>query len=178
MTRELNPQLLSEFLDLAGERLKGEWLLVGGTLLPAVGISVRSTVDIDLLGLGAREQAQNLELMEIADALGLGIEAVNQAAAFFLKKVGYKQNELIVLRQSTNSTIYRPSVALYWRLKLGRLTETDLTDCIHYLKFCESVGDPLDYKRLSAQVAAAIGFEKIPEKVDRMRQLQNSLSQN
>ena len=54
MNTPLNSTLLTEFLKRAGERLYGEWLLVGGTLLPAVGIDVRATVDIDLLGLGKK----------------------------------------------------------------------------------------------------------------------------
>lgn len=47
--KSLDTKLLKEFLKRAGERLHGDWLLVGGTLLPAVGIDSRSTTDIDLV---------------------------------------------------------------------------------------------------------------------------------
>lgn len=116
---QLNTQLLKKFLKLAGDSLKGDWLLVGGTLLPAVGLDIRSTVDIDLVGLGEREAAQSLELMELAEKLGLGVETINQAAAFFVHKAGYKKADLLTLYKGKSATIYRPSILLYWRLKLS-----------------------------------------------------------
>ena len=76
----LDSKLLKQFLTLATQQLRGRWLLVGGTLLPAVGIDTRSTVDIDLVGLGDKEKLQNLELMKIAEQLGLSVESINQAA--------------------------------------------------------------------------------------------------
>ena len=44
----LNPKLLKKLLDAAVEKLDGEWILLGGTLLPALGIESRPTVDVDL----------------------------------------------------------------------------------------------------------------------------------
>ena len=157
----LNKKVLSQFLDRAVETLKGEWLLVGGTLLPAVGLDVRATVDIDLVGLSAKESAQSLELMKLVEELKLPVESVNQAAAFFVHRAGYTKSDLLPLRQSRKCVIYRPSVLLYWKLKLARMTETDAIDCQHYLNYCIGQGDVINRRemnkalRLAAQTAAS-----------------------
>ena len=146
--KALDVKLLQEFLRQAGDKLKGEWLLVGGTLLPAVGLNVRSTVDIDLVGLGTQEDAQSLAVMELTDGLGLSIETINQAAAFFVKKVGHKKSDLLPLHKGRNAEIFRPSVLLYWKLKLARLSEADVMDCLHYFNFCKGNGDIVDLTEL------------------------------
>jgi hypothetical protein len=153
MSHGLDTRKLEEFLIEAGQRLKGEWLLVGGTLLPAVGLNIRPTVDIDLIGLGKEESAQMLELMEISENLNLPVETINQAAGFFLKKIGFKRSDLFILHKGTRSTIYRPSVRLYWHLKMGRLTETDLMDCQHYYNYCLGVKDSVDKTELKKLIS-------------------------
>lgn len=162
--KNLDLELLQDFLKLASKDLQGEWLLVGGTLLPAVGLMIRSTVDIDLIGLGEREAAQSLELMTIAEKLGLSVETINQAAAFFLSKLSYTKKDLIVLREGKTAKIYRPSLLLYWKLKLPRLTESDLLDCQHYFNYCMGQGDRMDRgeieKLLSLQARKDQSFER------------------
>jgi len=175
MSKNLDSHLLKEFLKLAGDQLRGEWLLIGGTLLPAVGIDVRSTVDIDLLGLGTSEAGQTLQLMELAESLGLPVESVNQAAAFFLKKAGYQKSDLIVLHQGASAVIYRPSLELYWKLKMGRLSETDLQDCLRYLEFCTEVNDPVDHQRLSAWIEKAGREQPSAERRNRLKALKSRL---
>ncbi len=150
--KSLDAKLLQKFLKRAGERLKGKWLLVGGTLLPAVGIDVRPTVDIDLVGLTEKESAQALELMEISESLGLSVESINQAAAFFVKKAQPRPRDLIPLHEGKSAVIYRPSVELFWKLKLARFSETDFLDCQHYLHFCRRQGDKIDLRALQKLV--------------------------
>src|ERR1039457_2214833 len=116
--KKLDSKLMKKFLVKAGDLLKGDWLLVGGTLLPAVGLDVRATVDIDIVSLNANGKKgpiedQTLGLMEIAENLDLGVESINQAAAYFLKKCGYKKEDLISLHKGKKAHIYRPSVQLY-----------------------------------------------------------------
>lgn len=186
MKRVLNSKLLREFLVRAGKELSGEWVLVGGTLLPAVGIDVRSTVDIDLVYLGKngpgknrQEQTgvetdgntQTLRLMSLADSLGLPAESVNQAATFFLKKVGYQNEDLILFHPGSSATLYRPSLELFWKLKIARLSETDLQDCQHYFTFCEKVEDPIDLGRLSKLIEEMSKKEKSAEKRNRLKVL-------
>jgi hypothetical protein len=171
----LNTKLLEKFLRLAADELTGEWVLVGGTLLPAVGIDVRTTVDIDLLGLGKAEAAQQIELMTISESLGLPVETVNQAASFFLKKVGYSKKDLIILERGKSAVIYRPSAELYLRLKVGRLSETDLLDCELYLEFCVGCGDSVDREAMTSFLTEAVGKEKSSEKRVRLQALLKGL---
>ncbi len=142
--KQLNAHLLKKFLKTASLKLTGEWLLVGGTLLPAVGIDIRATLDIDIIGLGKKEKQQSLELMEIAESLGLSIESINQAADFFLNRLKYTKADLIPLIEGKRCTIYRPSCFLYIKLKSLRLTETDLSDCLSYFDFCVTRDKNLD----------------------------------
>ncbi len=174
MTTNLDSALLTKLLRRAADQLKGEWLLVGGTLLPAVGINVRSTVDVDLIGLTTAESAQQLELMELAGSLGLPVDTINQTAAFFLKKVGYTKIDLIVLHQGSTATIFRPSLALYWRLKCGRLSETDAEDCRHYMKFCLDAGDPVSLDDLGEILRRSLIEAASADKKNRLRQLSRS----
>jgi hypothetical protein len=177
MSRNLDSKVLAEFVRRAGDRLTGEWLLVGGTLLPALGIDVRSTVDIDLLGLGKNEASQTLELMELAQSLGLSAEAVNQTAAFFLKKIKYDAPDLIILHKGKSATILRPSVSLYFKLKLARFTETDQTDCEHYYRFCTQVGDPIDPSELEDVLKKEERASGSREKRDRIRVLRKFITE-
>ncbi|MGK5085192.1 hypothetical protein WDW37_18035, partial [Bdellovibrionota bacterium FG-1] len=122
------------FIQLAGDRLEGGWVLLGGTLLPYLGIEYRVTTDIDLAGLGTKEQSQTLELMRIAEDLGLPVESINQAAAYFLMKQQPFDHHLILLHRGKKAEIWRPDLFLFLTLKIGRLTESDLTDCLEMVK--------------------------------------------
>jgi len=121
----LDTRLLRRFLKRAGERLRGEWVLIGGTLLPALGIEHRVTTDIELVGLGAGERRQGLALMAVAEELGLPVESVNPAGAHFLAKVPYSKRDLVPLHEGGSAVIYRPGATLYLLLKIRRLTESD-----------------------------------------------------
>jgi hypothetical protein len=171
-TSNLNSQSLARFLDLAVKKLQGEWLLVGGTLLPAVGLDVRTTIDIDLVDINPKGGHQTLELMELADAMGLPVETVNGAAAFFVRKAGYKRSDLLPLRKSPHAVIYRPSVRLYWKLKASRLTESDLLDCQHYYNYSLTQGDTINIRDLNAILnSAGKNKSNSAEKSDRIRAL-------
>jgi hypothetical protein len=171
----LDAKLLAKFLQLASEKLKGRWLLVGGTLLPAVGIDVRSTVDIDLVGLGDTERLQNLELMELAEKLGLSIESINQAADYFVKNSKYHESDLIPLKRGKSAVIYRPSLQLYWQLKIARLTESDVADCLAYLGYCQGQGDKVSKKFLQEMIKREQRKESSLDKKTRLSNLSKAL---
>lgn len=174
--KNLNSKLLRKFLELASIELKGKWLLVGGTLLPAVGIDVRATVDIDLVGLGVKEKMQNLELMTLAERLGLHIEAINQAAEFFVSRHAPTSKDMFILVKGKRAQIFRPSVELYWKLKVPRLTESDLLDCQHYLQFCIGQKDGVDVRDLDRVVQLELKKENSSEKRDRLLKLSELVS--
>ena len=130
----LSPEIIGEFVKLVGERLEGEWVLLGGTLMWAMGIGNRPTTDIDLVGVSQKEAANSLGLMALADTLGLPLETVNQAAVVYLWKVKDFRKHLVVLHQGSNACIYRPDTYLFVRLKLSRFNESDLEDCQLFLE--------------------------------------------
>ena len=173
--KNLDSALLKKFLLVAGEKLSGQWILVGGTLLPAVGVDARATVDIDLIGLGPAESAQTLELMTIAESLSLPVDTINQAAAFFLNKVGYREADLLLLHEGSNAKIFRPSIALYIKLKSARMTESDFIDCKNYFSFCEKNGDLVDKKIIATTIARALKKAASEEALARLQQLKRAL---
>lgn len=175
--KQLNSQTLKKFLELAGKELQGQWLLVGGTLLPAVGLDIRSTIDIDLIGLSPKEAAQNLELMTLAEKIGLSVESVNQAAAFFLDKIKYTKTDLIPLHKGKKATIFRPSFELYLQLKLARLSPTDAIDCRSYYQYCLN-HDKMDAKKVSDILQTAQRKTSEPEKAARLKDLIADLSKH
>jgi hypothetical protein len=134
--KPLTPALLGKFLELASDRLEGDWVLLGGTLLPALGHNVRATVDIDVVSLSSeRRQSQSLALMKIVEDLGLPVEAINGAAEYFLLKQTGFEKELVVLHAGKKARILRPNAFLYLRLKIERMSESDLIDCKTLLRF-------------------------------------------
>lgn len=169
--KALNTALLKAFLQKACDKLKGRWVLVGGTLLPAVGLDIRSTVDIDLVGLGTQGSAQDLELMELAESLDLPIETINPAAAFFVRRAGVRDSELLPLIKGKSATIYRPNAELYWKLKLPRLSEADELDCRHYLHYCRAQKDAMDEKAIRRLVLTELKSVSERDKMVRLERL-------
>jgi hypothetical protein len=163
-------------IDSAGDFLEGDWLLLGGALLPAVGVDVRSTVDVDLVCLKRGGAEQTLRLMKLAESLGSPIESVNQAAAHFLDKTGYSRKDLIELSRGKTAVLFRPSVRLYWKLKIPRLTESDLSDCQHYFRFCRGNGDDINGEELRDLVRTELARKPPPEKSRRLKALLSVLA--
>ncbi len=144
---ELDRQQISELLDQLGERLSGEWLLVGGALVSVWVEPRRVTQDIDLLGLvGA--PSERLALMDAVFSLGLPIEVVNSAADFFVHRIPGWRDEIEVLRRYAHCAFYRPTPTLFVLLKMDRLSEQDLQDCIGVISKARAEALPLDESRL------------------------------
>jgi hypothetical protein len=145
-------KLLRQFLDLAGKRLSGEWVVIGGALLPLLGVSQRVTMDIDIAGPPDATNADTLTLFEIARDIGLPIEAINQSASFFLHRVDGYEKMLVVLHEGPSATILRPNLTLYVLLKLNRMSETDLEDCMALLARAPALEETPDARLLLAEV--------------------------
>ena len=144
---------IEEFLQLAGERLDGEWLLVGGASAAAWFSPARTTEDLDLIGLSGT-QAERLALMELAAVAAIPVEAVNSAADFFVRRIPDWRQQLVLFHRGSRATIYRPSATLFVLLKLPRLSETDLDDCTALLRHALATGEPIDRARISAALDA------------------------
>lgn len=138
-------QLVAEF----SERLDGDWLLVGGALVAFWLDTRRVTEDIDLIGL-ANTGRERLALMQVAEDLALPIEAVNSAADFFVRRIPRWQSEIEILVRGSRATIYRPTPTLFLLLKIGRLSERDLADCLAVIALSRAERMPLDDERVCA----------------------------
>ncbi len=110
------------------KNLKGDWLIVGGALLHVLGISDRETLDIDLVPLEEVTNKDQLVIMDIAVKNGFPPETINFSAEYFVKKQKNWETELVLMSETRNGRMYRPSIKLFRLLKEQRGTETDLLD--------------------------------------------------
>ena len=171
--KPLSSKLMKKFLTVAGEQLKGEWLLIGGTVLPILGIDLRVTTDIDLIPLNSKfSNSSVLELMKLAEKLDLPIEAINHAGLYFLEKISDYRDCLVILHKGNSATIYRPDVNLFLRLKMARLTESDLQDCLEFLKYAQRVGEKLNLESFHREYKKEFARSKVDkEKRARLEKL-------
>jgi len=131
----MNQETLHRFIVLAKKKLKGDWVLLGGTLLYFFNHDYRTTTDIDFVPLGRGKSNQDLlQTFEIATELGLPVETINSAALYFLEKIPNYQDELLVIHKWKSGRIYRPNLYLFFVLKVARLSESDYLDCLEFLK--------------------------------------------
>lgn len=144
---------IEALVERAGERLEGEWLLIGGSAAAVWFLSTRTTEDIDLIGL-AGTQAQRLALMELAAEAGLPVEAVNSAGDYFLRQIPDWRDQLVLLHAGARATIYRPSATLFLLLKIRRLSVVDHDDCLALLAHVRQTGETVDTARVIAALDA------------------------
>ena len=135
------------FLELASERLDGEWLLVGGAAAATWFSPARTTEGVDLIGT-AGAPGERMAVMELAVAAGIPVEAVNSAADFFVRRIDGWRAHLVPLVHGPRATIYRPDPTLFLLLKIGRMSESDLDDCLALLEHCAASGDTVDRERV------------------------------
>lgn len=170
MSLVLDRQRLQEIVAAVAERLSGDWLLVGGALVALWLEPRRVTADVDLVGLGGTT-AERLALMELAQHLGLPVEAVNSASDFFVRRIEGWREEIHVFHTGTRGTIYRPTPTLFLLLKVARLSEQDLSDCLAVIDRARRDGLPIDRARVLARLDAMPASEDPPraERVTRVR---------
>lgn len=171
--RPLDSQLLKEFVSRAADTVEGDWVVIGGTVLPLLGAGDRATLDIDLIPVGEASQSDILDLMGIAEQMGIPVEAVNQAGAYFLKKIPDFEDHLILLLEGSRARIFRPDPTLYIRTKVHRLSESDLEDCLAFLRFARASEEELDETELRELIGAEL--EK-PVGMGRRERLESLLS--
>ena len=141
----INTKISKKFLELAAKELKGDWVVMGGTVMVLMGVNERFTVDIDLAGPKTATQADTLKLMTIAEKIGLAPEAINQAGAFFLNRIPRWEDNLVPILQTKQFSLSRPNSFLFLQLKIARLSESDLGDCLNMLKI-----EPLTTKQVQS----------------------------
>lgn len=151
---EFDQKILKKMIKRASVQLKGDWVFLGGALIPLISRVIRRTSDIDLVGFGSNEQLQTLALVELAMEFGYSPETINQAASIYLKKIPDWKDNLIPIIKDSSANIYRPNLTLYLLLKLGRLSEGDLQDCLEYLRFAKENGESCDHQRVLKSLAS------------------------
>lgn len=130
----INSKISKKFLELVSKELRGDWVLMGGAVMVFLGVNERVTVDIDLAGPQTANQSDTIKLMTIAEKIGLSPEAINQAGAFFLHRIPNWQENLVPLLKTDKFSLSRPNSFLFLQLKMARLSESDLSDCMNMLK--------------------------------------------
>jgi hypothetical protein len=171
---DLDRARLERVVEAIAERLPGDWLLVGGALVALWLEPRRTTEDVDILGLGGTAD-ERLALLRLATELGLSVEALNSAADFFVRRIDGWREELEPFRSGARGRIHRPSVTLFLLLKLGRLSEQDLADCLAAL--ARAMADRLRFD--AGRVLAAL--DALPatpdaELADRRRRLRDAVA--
>jgi hypothetical protein len=143
----LDRNRLEAVVRACGDRLDGDWLLMGGALVALWLEPRRVTEDVDLIGLGGTGR-ERLQLMQLAEDLGLPIEAVNSAADYFVRRIQGWEDELAVFYRGARSIVYRPTPTLFVLVKCGRLSERDLEDCLAAIGLAQRESLPLDRDRI------------------------------
>ena len=167
----MDKKIIQKFIQLLGEKVTGKWVIMGGSVLPLLDASTRHTQDIDVAGPSKATLGESLALMEIAQTLGLPIEAVNQAAAFFLHKIPGWDKEIILIYKGPKAEIYRPSSGLYVLLKLNRLSETDLDDCIKMIQYAYGHKEFFDAKKVEKAIKNFIKKSEDTLRSNRLKKL-------
>lgn len=153
MTVELDRARLEVIVQAVADRLPGDWLLVGGGLVSLWLEPRRVTEDVDLVGIDG-SGADRFALLGLAVDLGLPVEALNSAADFFVHRIADWRHHLELFRAGGRGRIYRPSATLFLLLKLRRLSNQDLADCIALLDRAAVEGWPVEANRVVADIDA------------------------
>ncbi len=149
-----------KFINLVADEISGDWLVIGGSLLAVLGENQRVTADIDICPIENMTNSSQLELMNLALKCDLSIEAINPAADFFVKQIPNWKNSIILLKKGLKGSIYRPSLELYFKLKLARCTESDIEDCLSFLTWYKK--NNLDYDKPVIKKLAADKYSEKP----------------
>lgn len=128
------------FLEGSANLLEGRWLLIGGAMIALTVDPERSTEDIDLVPVDD-SPGRRRQLLQAALQAGLGVEVVNSAADFFVKREAGWQEQLRPLLKVGEMEIFRPTTRLLVVLKAQRLSEQDLGDCLRLLDAEPPQGD-------------------------------------
>lgn len=176
----LDSKTLKRFLKKAGEELHGDWILIGGTVLPLLGINHRVTTDIDLLPLDKLTlNSVVLDLMALAEKLNLPVETINQAGLYFLEKIPNYWLKMVLLHKGPTATLYRPDINLFLELKMKRLSEADYSDCIDFIKYAKKKKEPINITSLETILSQEIkmSYENPPRR-ERLEKLLHIIRQS
>ena len=87
-----------------------------------------------------------------------------------MEKIPNYSERLVLLYQGKSATIYRPNVNLYIELKVKRLTDSDLSDCLRFLKYARKIKERVEQDYLKTVIKLEI--QKSPRKDNRLQRLE------
>lgn len=143
---------IAALIQAVADELEGDYLLIGGALVALWLEPDRTTENLDLIGMRG-EPSERYALLDFAARRGLPIESINSAADFFVQRIPGWREQVEVLRPGARGRILRPTHTLFLLLKIGRLSERDLADCLAAVAAAGS-GVALDRARVKAALAA------------------------
>lgn len=152
---------IKRLIAVAGERLTGDWLLVGGALAAIWFSDERVTDDVDLVAMSPRAEARR-ELMAFALEQGFPLEALNSAADFFVRRIDGWEDEVELLHAGRSARIFRPTPTLFLLLKSGRMSDADLADSLGLLVHAKLHGLAVDHARVVAYLESLPPAESEP----------------
>jgi hypothetical protein len=153
MARALDLKHLDAVAQAIVDRLGGDWLLVGGAAVALWLDPTRTTEDVDLVGFRGTPD-ERFALFGLAQDLGLPIEALNSAADFFVKRISDWEAQVEPFRTGTKGRLFRPTPTLFLLLKLRRLSERDLADCLLLIRRVARDRLSIDLPRILAEIDA------------------------
>lgn len=174
----IHQRILQKFIKKIGERLSGKWIIIGGSVLPLIHASKRYTEDIDIASPKKSSQQDSLMLMEIAQELKLPVEAINQAASFFLYRIPHWDEELVLIHRGSRGEVYRPTATLFLLLKIQRLSEIDMEDCIAMLNYAKKNKEPINRKVIFNKLFAMKKATSDKFKIKRLNLLKDMLKKD
>jgi hypothetical protein len=154
MNKPIGKKILDRFIEQALKKLKGDWIIIGGSAAILLDISSRATMDIDIAGPADATNSDMLALMEIAESLGLPPEVINPIGAFFLRKIPDWEKHLVLIEKNSRARIFRPDGTLFLLLKLARMSEPDLEDSIAMVRYCAKRHEGLERERVLSELRA------------------------
>ncbi len=170
----IDRKLLQKFQKLALASLSGEWVVIGGTVLHLLDRDERLTLDIDLARKSGKLD-ETIELMDIAEKLKLPVTAINQAGSFFLKQIPDWESKLVLWAESKACRLYRPNGELYLQLKMARMSESDLQDCLQMIDYCKQEGEALNQKFLHKEIQKQIKKAPSEDCISRLEKLASAI---
>jgi len=147
----MDQKRLAEIVSALADRVEGDWLLVGGAAAALWFAPRRTTQDLDIVAFDDAP-SRRMALFDAMVELSLPIEAVNSAADFFVKRIEGWRDHVELLRAGARGNVYRPDATLFLLSKIGRLSQTDLADCLALLRLVRRDRLLLDVTRLIAAI--------------------------
>lgn len=126
-------------------------MVVGGAFAALKLRRDRLTQDVDIMGL-ENTNAERLALMELAEQEGYPIETMNSAVDYFVRKIPDWESHLVELYRGQKSVVYGPDLTLFVMLKVGRMSEQDLADCLDAVDRSKRTNEKIDWARVQAAI--------------------------